>query len=206
MPFSHRLEGGFAFVPLLIVVPWLLWRGRQRHEVGWRVALQVASAIYAAVLIDLAFFPFPLPPLDLPLGDELTFDYRGFPYPWLNPLPFETIGASLGKSLDFQDARFLVGNLLAFAPIGVLVPLLASAWNSWRRVLLAGLGASLAIESAQLGLSLVLGFPYRTADVDDVILNTTGALLGYFAFRSIDRLLRSVIAPESVFWTAPVRD
>ncbi len=200
VPFDHRLDGGVALLSLLIVVPWLVWRGRQRHAPAWHIGLQVATAVYAAVVVELAFFPFPLPPIALAPGNEFTFDYRGFPYPWLNPVPFDTIGASLGRSLDFQDARFLVGNVLAFAPVGALVPLLSPAWNGWRRVLFAGFGVSLAIESAQLGLSLVVGYPYRTADVDDVLLNTIGVLLGYLAFRAADRLLGSVIAPERVFW------
>ena len=206
MPFERRLDGTFALIPLLLVVPWLVWRGRRRREPAWRIALHIATAVYAAVLIDLAFFPFPLPPLALPPGNEGAFDYRGFPYPWVNPIPFDTIGASLGRSLDFQDARFLVGNVVGLVPLGALVPLLRPAWNNWRRVLLAGVGVSLAIEVAQLGISLVLGYPYRTADVDDVILNTDGVLLGYLAFRVADRLLRTVIPPERVFWAAPAGD
>jgi hypothetical protein len=64
----------------------------------------------------------------------------------------------------------LVGNVLMFVPVGALV-----AWLSRRaRVLTAasvGLLFSLAIELTQLSLG-------RVGDIDDVILNTAGALLG----------------------------
>ena len=42
-----------------------------------------------------------------------------------------------------------------------------------------GVGGSLAIELTQLALRVVIHPPYRSVDVDDVILNTAGALLGY---------------------------
>jgi glycopeptide antibiotics resistance protein len=35
----------------------------------------------------------------------------------------------------------------------------------------------------QLAISLAVGHAYRTADIDDVVLNVAGALLGYVAFR-----------------------
>ena len=64
----------------------------------------------------------------------------------------------------------LVGNVLMFVPVGALV-----AWIARRaRVLAAtsvGLLLSLGIELTQLSLG-------RVGDIDDVILNTAGALLG----------------------------
>ena len=39
------------------------------------------------------------------------------------------------------------------------------------------------LEGMQLLISLLLGYPYRTIDVNDVIFNSLGALLGYAAFR-----------------------
>jgi glycopeptide antibiotics resistance protein len=42
---------------------------------------------------------------------------------------------------------------------------------------------SFGIEILQLTISTVVGFPYRVFDVDDVILNTTGAALGWAGWR-----------------------
>jgi glycopeptide antibiotics resistance protein len=53
--------------------------------------------------------------------------------------------------------------------------------NGWLRVFLVALALSLAIEAAQLVV------PNRMADVDDVLLNVAGALIGY-AILSILRL------------------
>lgn len=63
----------------------------------------------------------------------------------------------------------IVGNVLIFVP----VPLLARAtWvPSWPLAFASGAGLSLAIEVTQL-------FAGRSADIDDVLLNSAGALLG----------------------------
>ena len=75
----------------------------------------------------------------------------------------------------------VLGNLAAFVPLGVLLPMLPGGVGSARRVAFVGFLLSLEIEALQL-LSR-----QRTADVDDLILNTLGALLGYFAFARLNR-------------------
>jgi len=47
---------------------------------------------------------------------------------------------------------------------------------------------SAAIELGQLAISLWLGYAYRSTDVDDVILNTIGAVLGFMAFVAVSGL------------------
>ncbi len=67
----------------------------------------------------------------------------------------------------------LLGNLAMFMPLGLFPQLLWRRWRWWKS-LLAGLCASAAVETVQL-------FIGRSADVDDVILNTAGAGLGWLA-------------------------
>lgn len=68
----------------------------------------------------------------------------------------------------------MVANIGIFLPVGVFSALL---WRKprWWKSLAVGLGASTAIESIQY-------FIGRSADVDDVLLNTAGALLGFWLF------------------------
>ncbi len=77
----------------------------------------------------------------------------------------------------------LFGNLLVFVPLG-LFPALLFRKESWFRAVWVGGGLSLLIELGQYFLG-------RATDVDDVILNTLGALLGYWLF-----LLLRQIAPS----------
>ena len=57
-------------------------------------------------------------------------------------------------------------------------------------MVLAGLSFSLAIELSQLAVSLAVGYWHRMTDVDDVLLNAAGVLLGigvYAALRGLRR-------------------
>jgi glycopeptide antibiotics resistance protein len=73
-------------------------------------------------------------------------------------------------------------NIVMFMPFGVLVPLLWPRAGSLRRIAGWALAASAAIELTQLVLWLTLG-NYRTVDVNDLIANTAGGVLGFAALR-----------------------
>jgi glycopeptide antibiotics resistance protein len=96
---------------------------------------------------------------------------------------FATIQRQLATGPDRGNWVQLVGNLLLLAPFGVYGPALWSGLRSLPTILAAGLTFSAAIEVVQYGLSEFYGFPIRIADVDDVILNTAGVLLGYLGWR-----------------------
>lgn len=70
----------------------------------------------------------------------------------------------------------LVGNVVAFMPLGFILPEVWDQLNRWYTITLLGFIFSLWIETAQL-ISRVGSF-----DVDDLLLNTVGALSGYFVF------------------------
>lgn len=87
-------------------------------------------------------------------------------------------GRSLRAYLDQPALRDAVkqigGNVLLGVPFGVLVPVVAPRTRGLLRVLLLTAVVMLLVEFAQG--ALVTG---RAFDIDDVILNTTGALIGY---------------------------
>lgn len=73
-----------------------------------------------------------------------------------------------------------IGNICLFIPIGFCVPLL---WNksSFRKTVLIGFLVSLFIEVCQ--------FPQaRGTDVDDLWINTLGAVIGYLLYVGVARL------------------
>lgn len=82
-----------------------------------------------------------------------------------------------GRSVSYEDAGQLLGNIALFVPFGWLVPMLWPRLRSfWTIVLLAAV-TSLAIEVSQR-----LFIDGRQSSVDDVILNTVGALVGAVMF------------------------
>ncbi|WP_419879288.1 VanZ family protein [Brevibacillus centrosporus] len=74
----------------------------------------------------------------------------------------------------------LLGNVGLFLPLGILVPTLFSSFQSIHRVFFTALAASLSIEFLQFWFAL------GSFDVDDLLLNIVGALLGYLLFRSAE--------------------
>lgn len=106
----------------------------------------------------------------------------------------------MGLVVDWQQGRFLVGNVIAFAPVGMFVGLFRPGWHTWRRTLVTGLAISQAIEGAQLALSLLMGYWNRVAEIGDLILKTGGVLLGYGAFRVAVAAGRAVLPAGLVFW------
>ncbi|EPD66555.1 MULTISPECIES: VanZ family protein [Streptomyces] len=87
-------------------------------------------------------------------------------------------GSSLRAYLDQPALRDAVkqigGNVLLGVPFGILVPVVAPRSRGLLRVLLLTAVVMLLVEFAQG--ALITG---RAFDIDDVILNTAGALLGY---------------------------
>ena len=74
------------------------------------------------------------------------------------------------------------GNVALFLPFGFLLPVLAPRMDRWWRTVGAGFGLSAAIELTQLA------FPgLRRADINDVLMNTLGAALGFAAYRLATR-------------------
>lgn len=75
----------------------------------------------------------------------------------------------------FATATNLLGNVLVFLPFGFFMPM-ASKYRSFFSTIWYSLILSLVIEISQLFMKV------GCFDVDDLLLNTMGGMLGYIAF------------------------
>ena len=91
-----------------------------------------------------------------------------------NLRPCHSLKAYLDQPALRDAVRQIGGNILLGVPFGILVPVVAPKARGFVKVLFLTAMVMLAVEFAQG--ALVTG---RAFDIDDVILNTTGALLGY---------------------------
>ncbi len=140
----------------------------------WGITLvKLAAVWYGGAVAAVAFFP-------LPVQRELLEAERLHQFLSDNLVPFASITAALSHGWPVET-RQLVANIAMFIPVGVLVPLLDST-SPLRRVVLVGALGAVAIEGGQFLVSLLLGFTYRITDIDDVILNVTGATIGFGLF------------------------
>ena len=67
----------------------------------------------------------------------------------------------------------VIGNTAMFIPSGIVLPIVYKGLDTFWKVILTGSGISLCIEIIQLL------FRVRATDTDDLILNTTGVIIGY---------------------------
>jgi glycopeptide antibiotics resistance protein len=77
--------------------------------------------------------------------------------------------------------RNTLGNIALFLPLGILLPLLFRRFHSLTRVVLLAAFLSLSIETIQFFSAFVGNF--RAVDIDDVLLNTLGAFVGFAIYR-----------------------
>lgn len=73
----------------------------------------------------------------------------------------------------------IFGNIIAFIPCGYLLPSMSEHRRTLGCNLLAGFAVSLMIECTQLV------FRVGSFDVDDLMLNTTGAVLGFIIWSAV---------------------
>ncbi|MFF4504320.1 VanZ family protein [Streptomyces sp. NPDC001401] len=112
--------------------------------------------------------------------------------------PGSTMRAYLDQPALRDAVKQIGGNVLLGVPFGVLVPVLAPRARGLLRVLVLTAVVMLLVEFAQG--ALVTG---RAFDIDDVILNTTGALIGYVLLGR--RMGRAVHARERLHSRAAKR-
>jgi glycopeptide antibiotics resistance protein len=154
--------------------------GRARALSWLTIIIRCALICAVALVLSVTLFP-------VPVEARLWRFHR--PFSNLHLSPFGTIRAQLGFGLRHSEARELIGNVALFVPLGFLLP--AAARTCRRLWVTLGVAAALSvlIETVQALL------PSHATDVDDVILNTAGAALGFLAFSMIAWMVRRRTAP-----------
>jgi glycopeptide antibiotics resistance protein len=148
---------------------------------GWAVA--GAAALYAAVLVVITLLP-------IRWRSDLA-RYRNNWRPQLVPL-WNMVGNLRDGDRALATLAGAAGNVALFLPLGFLVPLLAPWFDRWWRTVGAGFALSAAIELSQVAFPGV-----RRPDVNDVLMNTLGAAIGFLAYRLVATATRVGLRPTS---------
>lgn len=151
-----------------------------------KFALLLILCLYLAILTKLILFKY------IPLSEIINhFNFTYDQYLWRsnNFVPFKTIYfylflADINLNIRIEN---LAGNIIGFIPMGVILPLLSKRFFKIKTVILLTFCLSLTYEVLQLT------FEFGSFDVDDLILNTIGGILGYIPiklFRSVNKKRR----------------
>lgn len=130
---------------------------------------QLVLALYLAAVYNVAGAP------------ELPYLYPRLNINWI---PFWDITSGVRTYLINSGL-----NILLFVPLGFLLPLLWKEFRRRRTMCFTGFLLSLGIELAQL-------LNYRISDVDDLIMNTLGAWLGYELLMLLSRRREKLLIQE----------
>ena len=105
-------------------------------------------------------------------------------YHSVNMIPFRTITGYIFQSESMQGISLtnLMGNILLFMPLGILLPIVFKRCNTLLKSLIVGTVISALIETAQYFLG-------RSADIDDVILNVIGTVVGVGVYSVLKGLI-----------------
>lgn len=183
VPHANAVRITFITGIIVFTVCWFTARAlicffRKRFDIKHE-ALLILVYINLAVLFRITFFPLyhdesgSIQPLIFDTGDIFPLN--------INLVPFQNI-------FDFSTTKDMliniVGNITMFIPTGIILPMIYKKLRSFPRTTLAGGLISLSIEIIQLP------FCERTSDINDLILNTLGVVLGYGIYASARRLAR----------------
>ena len=154
-----------------ITAVWIAVRGYAAFRTGsirWkREAELILVYICLIVVARFTFCPFGTVNGQI---QPLLFDMsRLFP-PRINLVPLVYL---LDYLIAGEAVLNVVGNTAMFVPVGMIWPAVFKKLDSHKKVIAAGVGFSLCIEILQLP------FFERVTDIDDLILNSVGFLMGY---------------------------
>ena len=173
------LGGSLLF--LAVLVPILAWQSRRYGRISLlRLLGAGACSIYAVALLAYTLLP-------LPVEVAHCADPQLIPFHFLVDIARETEGLSPLGVLTSRATMQVVFNVALFVPLGIIARRFAGL-GFWA-TLSTGFAVSLLIELTQLtGVFGIYECAFRVADVDDLLANTLGAMLG------------AAVAPALLFW------
>lgn len=166
-------------VGLLLFVPFVAVQYRRHGRLtAGQLLLWAAFLVYALALWTYTLLPLPAP------GTVRCAPAQTVPFQFVHDV-FEYPTGSVSRLVRNPAVLQVALNVCLFVPLGFFLRMV------WRRGFLVttgtGLAISLVIELTQLtGVWGIYPCAYRVFDVDDLIANTTGALLGGLFSRALN--------------------
>jgi glycopeptide antibiotics resistance protein len=100
-----------------------------------------------------------------------------------NLIPFRTMTRYLQNITDSYAYTNILGNILTFGPLGFLIPIIFKSCRKLVKTISICFISIIGIESFQF--IAMLGY----FDIDDILLNTLGCLIGYCVYGGLRILL-----------------
>ena len=170
----------YSQMVIVITALWLLVRGIcwiKNKRIDWKREAQLLL-VYICIVVVVRFTFCPFGKVDGKIQPLLFDKHKILPF-WLNFVPFV-------YWFDYPTMKEallnLIGNTTMFIPLGIVWPAVFKKLDTHGKVIAAGVGVTLTIEILQLP------FFGRATDIDDLILNSAGYLMGYGIYLLVRKL------------------
>jgi glycopeptide antibiotics resistance protein len=165
---------GIVFLLVVLVI-----LRRRKHSLAYLVFFSIFW-VYVMVALDKTFFP-------LQINGQYVDVMRQEPlFSQVNLVPFYFSTHGLSVAGYF----IIVNNILLTVPFGFGLNFLRHL--RVKDILWLAIAVGLGIEAVQFVVTLILCYPYRVVDINDVWLNALGVLIGYGLFLVFAWLYRTV--------------
>ena len=177
-----------ALYPSIIIISFFVMFFGFRYFKGTISSLRyfnwIIFCIYITGMVVLTFFPIPYQKF---LIQTMIEDNLGLKH---NFIPFKGVLELLAPEYLSIGLRQFVGNILLFVPLGFGVSILFFKLKP-KAIIVIGFFVSLSIEILQAILGFIIGYNYRAFDVNDLILNTVGTIIGLIIFKALFKFLNN---------------
>ena len=168
------IQISYTTMIMFISVIWCLVRlicAIKNKRVDYKREIQLLL-VYICIIVVARFTFFPFSKVNGKIQPIVYESAKAYPFR-INWIPFVNL-------LDYPEMRDIlinvIGNTAMFVPLGIVWPSVYKELDTHWKILSAGIGVSLFIEILQLP------FYDRVSDIDDLILNALGFIIGYLIY------------------------
>ena len=172
----------YTFIVCLISTIWCFVRAIciiKNKQVNLKRELQLLF-VYICIIVVARFTFFPFNKVDGEIQPLVFEGAKAFPFR-INWIPFV-------KLFDYPEKRDIlinvIGNTTMFIPLGIVWPSVYKGLNTHLKIISAGVSFSFFIEILQLP------FHDRVTDIDDLLLNSFGFIIGYLIYNGFLRVIK----------------
>lgn len=170
-------------IAIVLLVSLVIFLKIKNHNSSYLFWVTLFS-LYILLLIDRTLFP-------IRIYEEGIINSPDF-ISRLNLIPFY-----FGRSTNTGLIAFqIVGNIILTIPFGFGLSLITTVRA--KSFLWIPFVVGIGIELSQLLVSFAIGRLYRVIDINDVILNALGVIIGYVLFRIVSWIYRAVYKPSGL--------
>ena len=177
----------FILVGLILIIPWLIYSYRKYGYFSvWESIVAYSFIYYMLTALFLVLLPLPATRDTCSLQPSDTVHYTLVPFNFIKDIISSSTvvwsqPSTYVRLLTQTASLQAIFNFLLLMPFGVYLRYFFNRRRYWKKAFGLGFILSLFYEVTQLtGIYGIYNCPYRIFDVDDLLLNSTGTLVGFF--------------------------